>query len=141
MFLLRKFYTFIKCFSDHLKVSAPDHNHSGLSHCITLHGQIPASKRKIPGAPHVDAVAVSASPADCVRVGLHIFFGSSTPDLVISGVNHGNNVALNAVYSGTVGACLEGAIQGIPSIALSIELPTYSVNFLKCWFCWFFTNA
>lgn len=53
------------------------------------------------------------------------------PDLIISGVNHGSNDGLNAVYSGTVAAALEGALQGIPSLAVSIDLPTYDKPVLE----------
>jgi len=63
--------------------------------------------------------AAEGSPADCVIAGLYHVLQDTTPDLVLSGVNRGNNAAENTLYSGTVGACIEAALQGIPSIALS----------------------
>ncbi|SLN47883.1 5'/3'-nucleotidase SurE [Roseisalinus antarcticus] len=63
--------------------------------------------------------AAEGSPADCVLAGLHDVLGDTRPDLILSGVNRGNNSAENALYSGTLGAALEGALQSVPSIALS----------------------
>ncbi len=62
--------------------------------------------------------AAEGSPADCVLAGVHEVMGSP-PDLVLSGVNRGNNSAENACYSGTLGAAMEAALQGLPAIALS----------------------
>ena len=62
--------------------------------------------------------AVEGSPADCVLVGLHDVI-SGKPDLVLSGVNRGNNAGQNTLYSGTIGAAMEAALQGIPAVALS----------------------
>ena len=63
--------------------------------------------------------AAEGSPADCVLAGLHDVMKDARPDLVLSGVNRGNNSAENAVYSGTVGAAMEAALQGVPAVALS----------------------
>jgi len=63
--------------------------------------------------------AAEGSPADCVLAGLHDVMTDRRPDLILSGVNRGNNAAENAVYSGTLGGAMEGAMQGIRSIALS----------------------
>lgn len=63
--------------------------------------------------------AVQGSPADCVLAAVHDVMSQARPDLVLSGINRGNNSAENAVYSGTVGAAMEAALQGIPAIALS----------------------
>ncbi len=63
--------------------------------------------------------AAEGSPADCVLAGLHDVLKDSPPDLVLSGVNRGNNSAENAVYSGTLGGAMEGALQGMRAIALS----------------------
>ena len=58
-------------------------------------------------------------PADCVLAGLYHVMKDAAPDLVLSGVNRGNNAAENTLYSGTIGAAIEAALQGIPAIALS----------------------
>jgi len=63
--------------------------------------------------------AAEGSPADCVLAGLHDILADTPPDLVLAGVNRGNNSAENAVYSGTLGAAIEAALQGLPAIALS----------------------
>ncbi|SDX99942.1 5'/3'-nucleotidase SurE [Citreimonas salinaria] len=63
--------------------------------------------------------AAEGSPADCVLAGVHEMMKDTTPDLVLSGVNRGNNSAENALYSGTLGGAMEGALQGLPAIALS----------------------
>lgn len=63
--------------------------------------------------------AAEGSPADCVLAAVCDIMADAPPDLVLSGVNHGNNSGENAVYSGTVGAAMEAALQGLPAIALS----------------------
>ncbi|MEX5729239.1 5'-nucleotidase [Rhodovulum iodosum] len=63
--------------------------------------------------------AAEGSPADCVLAALHDVMADAKPDLVLSGVNRGNNAAENALYSGTLGGALEAALQGLPAIALS----------------------
>jgi 5'-nucleotidase len=63
--------------------------------------------------------AAEGSPADCVLAGVHDILAETPPDLVLSGVNRGNNSAENAAYSGTLGAAMEAALQGLPAIALS----------------------
>ncbi|TCO73053.1 5'/3'-nucleotidase SurE [Rhodovulum euryhalinum] len=63
--------------------------------------------------------AAEGSPADCVLAGLYDVMTEAKPDLVLSGVNRGNNAAENALYSGTLGGAMEAALQGLPAIALS----------------------
>ena len=63
--------------------------------------------------------AAEGSPADCVLAGLHDVLVDARPDLVLSGVNRGNNAGENAMYSGTLGGAMEAALQGLPSIAMS----------------------
>jgi len=63
--------------------------------------------------------AAEGSPADCVLAGLYDVLQGARPDLVLSGVNRGNNAAENVMYSGTVGGAIEAALQGLPAIALS----------------------
>ncbi|MEO1239924.1 MAG: 5'/3'-nucleotidase SurE [Pseudomonadota bacterium] len=94
-------------------VVAPAFEQSGVSHCInyshpTLLSEL-GPKR----------FAAEGSPADCVLAGIHEVMKDQKPDLVLSGVNRGNNSAENVVYSGTVGGAMEGALQGVRSIALS----------------------
>lgn len=92
---------------------APAFEQSGVGHCIsytrpTMIVQLDARQ-----------FAAEGSPADCVIAGLYDVLKDSPPDLILSGVNRGNNAAENTLYSGTVGACIEAALQGVRSVALS----------------------
>ncbi|WP_373636601.1 5'/3'-nucleotidase SurE [Yoonia sp. BS5-3] len=92
---------------------APAFEQSGVGHCISYtHPTMIAelSERRF---------AAEGSPADCVIAGLYHVMQDNPPDLILSGVNRGNNAAENTLYSGTIGACIEGALQGVRSIALS----------------------
>ncbi len=91
---------------------APAFEQSGVGHCISY--ARPFMIQTI--APR--RVAVEGSPADCVLAGLFQVMDAK-PDLILSGVNRGNNSAENALYSGTLGAAIEGALQGILSIGIS----------------------
>ena len=63
--------------------------------------------------------AAEGSPADCVLAAIYDVLDGAKPDLVLSGVNRGNNAAENVLYSGTIGGAMEAALQGVPAIALS----------------------
>lgn len=92
---------------------APEREQSGTAHCISYTNPVTITK-------HAEmSFAVDGYPADCVLSGLHYVLKDTPPDLVLSGVNRGNNSAENALYSGTLGAALEGALQGVRSVALS----------------------
>lgn len=93
-------------------VAAPESEKSGVSHAISY----TAPTRLTEHGPR--RFAVDGTPADCVIVALNDLM-PEPPDLVISGVNRGHNMAEDAVYSGTVGGAMEGALQGVRSIALS----------------------
>ena len=92
---------------------APAFEQSGVAHCISYAHPTMISEL----APR--RFAIEGSPADCVLAGLHEVLKDQSVDLVLSGVNRGNNSAENALYSGTLGGALEGALQGLPAIALS----------------------
>lgn len=99
--------------SDDIWVVAPETEQSGASHSLTL--TLPLRLRH--AGPQ--RFALSGTPTDCVMMaGIHIM-KDHLPDLVLSGVNRGFNVADDVTYSGTVAAAMEGAVLGIPSIALS----------------------
>jgi 5'-nucleotidase len=91
---------------------APAFEQSGVAHCVNYTRPTLVSKMG-----H-RRYAAEGSPADCVLAGVHDLLPGK-PDLVLSGVNRGNNSAENTLYSGTLGGALEGALQEIPSIALS----------------------
>ncbi len=94
-------------------IVAPAFEQSGVSHCIsyTRPMMIAELGRR--------RYAAEGSPADCVLAGLHDVMKDNPPDLVLSGVNRGNNAGENTLYSGTIGGALEAALQGLPAIALS----------------------
>ncbi len=102
--------------SDDIWVVAPETEQSGASHSLTL--TLPLRLRQ---AGH-QRYALSGTPTDCVMMaGIHLL-QDHLPDLVISGVNRGFNVADDVTYSGTVAAAMEGTVLGIPSIAMSQAL-------------------
>jgi 5'-nucleotidase len=92
---------------------APAFEQSGVGHCISYTHPMMISEMSS------RRYAAEGSPADCVLAGLHEVLSDIPPDLVLSGVNRGNNSAENALYSGTLGGAMEAALQGIPAIALS----------------------
>lgn len=94
-------------------VVAPAFEQSGVSHCISYMKPMRMAQLG------EKRFTVEGSPADCVLVGLHRVLKDLKPDLVLSGVNRGHNVAEDTVYSGTVGAAMEAAMQGHKSIAMS----------------------
>ncbi|SPJ27268.1 5'/3'-nucleotidase SurE [Falsiruegeria mediterranea] len=94
-------------------VVAPAFEQSGVGHCISYtHPMLIAKMGE-------RRYATEGSPADCVLAALHHVMKDARPDLVLSGVNRGNNSAENALYSGTLGGAMEAALQGLPAIAMS----------------------
>lgn len=103
--------------SDDLTVVAPEFDQSGVAHSLSLND--PLRMREVsPGH-----YAVKGTPTDCVLMGLHKIMADRKPDLILSGVNHGHNLAEDVFYSGTVAGAREGAIMGIASIAMSQGFP------------------
>lgn len=100
-----------------ITVIAPDKQQSAVGHAITMNYPL----RVVPFRKGNDlfGYAVEGTPADAVKLGVRSLL-KSPPDMVISGVNHGSNTAINIIYSGTVSAATEGTILGIPSIAVSL---------------------
>lgn len=94
-------------------VVAPSTERSGVAHCISYTTPMLVNEH----GPR--RFSVDGYPADCVLAGMHHILKEAKPDLILSGVNKGNNSAENALYSGTLGAALEGAMQGVLSIAMS----------------------
>jgi len=100
-------------------VVAPREQKSASSHSISIHNPIRIKEELIEGL-ECKAYSVVGTPADCTQVGLS--FLEEDIDLVISGINKGPNVGTDILYSGTVSAAIEGAIYGIPSIAVSMDV-------------------
>ena len=103
-----------------VQVCAPAVNQSASGHKITLFQNIAYSRKTI-GA-DITALAVSGSPADCIALSL-LGLVDAQPDIVVSGINRGENMGQDLTYSGTVTAALEAAISGIPAVAFSLANP------------------
>ena len=99
--------------SDDVWVAAPETNESGASHSLSLHE--PLRMRQVDER----AFAVRGTPTDSVIMGVRHILKDKTPDLVLSGINRGANMAEDVTYSGTIAGAFEGTILGIRSIALS----------------------
>jgi 5'-nucleotidase len=99
--------------SDDVWVVAPETDQSGVSHSLSLND--PLRLRQV----SEQRFAIKGTPSDCVIMGVRHILADHPPDLVLSGVNRGQNVAEDVTYSGTIAAAMEGTILGIRSIALS----------------------
>ena len=98
---------------------APDRVQSGMSQAITINQ--PLFIRQVEKSEGVEIYAFSGTPVDCVKVAFDHIYSERKVDLVLSGINHGSNAAVNVMYSGTMGAAIEGSFYGIPSIGLSLD--------------------
>lgn len=107
-----------------LFVVAPDGQRSASSHSISLHGRLYVRDVDFP-VRGVRAFSVSGTPVDCVKWGI-VSLGSDRPfDLAVAGINEGQNLATDVLYSGTVAAAGEAALQGVPAIAFSLLGPVF----------------
>ena len=103
----------VRPFANDVTIIAPTDNRSGFGRALTLKQDI-----------HLAQISegrfiCSGTPADCILLGLGVVMKDNLPDLVLSGINHGMNAADDIGYSGTIGAAFEGAINNIPSVAIS----------------------
>ena len=110
-------------FTDDVCVVAPLSNQSGVGRAITLHKDIEFVRRD------KRHYGVSGTPADCVMMALNLLYDDQKPDLVLSGINHGMNVADDVGYSGTIGAAMEAAIVDVPVVALSQRFFQRQIDF------------
>ena len=104
-------------------VVAPDRQQSAVGHALTVASPLRATKVHRDGSFY--GWAINGTPADCVKLGVSTLL-DHRPDMVVSGINHGSNTSVNAIYSGTVSAATEGTLMGIPSMAVS--LATFDVT-------------
>lgn len=100
-------------------VAAPKEQCSAMSHRLTVHTDFTIEAAEFP-VKGVKAYRVGGTPADCVKAAV-LELMPQKPDLVFSGINFGYNAGADILYSGTVGACMEALLQGIPAIAYSYE--------------------
>lgn len=108
-------------------VVAPDSPQSGKGHAITL--EEPLRIRKVNLFHDVEAYECSGTPVDCVKLAKHVIFKEENIGLCISGINHGSNAGINIIYSGTMSAAMEAALEGINSIGFSHVNYSYNIDF------------
>lgn len=100
-------------------VVAPNRPQSGMGHAITVGDTLRLKESHL--FEGVKAFECSGTPADCVKIARHyILKGQRQPDVVVSGVNHGSNTSISVLYSGTMSAAIEAAIEGTPAIGFSL---------------------
>jgi 5'-nucleotidase len=110
-------------------VVAPDKPQSGMSNAITLNSTLRIEETRLH---KVDKeYSCSGTPVDCVKIAVNKFLDRK-PDLVLSGINHGSNLSINVIYSGTMSAAIEGAIEGIPSVGFSLGDFSINADFSQC---------
>lgn len=122
---IRKLISLMRTIGD-VVVVAPDGPQSAMGHAITMKNPLVYSKIEI--TDNYKEYSLNGTPVDCVKFGLHRLL-ERKPDLVVSGINHGSNASINIIYSGTMGAALEGAMGGIPAIGFSILDYSSGANF------------
>jgi 5'-nucleotidase len=109
-------------------VVAPDSPQSGMGHAITLHDSLRLSPMQVDAGPQTE-YSCSGTPVDCVKLALHEVLKDQKPNLIVSGVNHGSNASVNVIYSGTMSAAVEGAMQDVPSIGFSLLDSSWDADF------------
>jgi len=107
-------------------IIAPDKPQSGMGHAITINSTIRINKRNTYDVK--EEYSCSGTPVDCIKFGVNKIMDRK-PDLCVSGINHGTNMSINVIYSGTMSAAVEGAIEGIPSIGFSLSDYTIDADF------------
>ena len=119
----------IKIMNDFGKVVvvAPDGPQSGMGHAITIEATIRCDKVIIDKGPQIE-YSCSGTPVDCVKLAVNQLLDRK-PDLCVSGINHGSNSSINVIYSGTMSAAVEGALEGIPSAGFSLLDYAHNADF------------
>lgn len=102
-----------RMFSDDVWVIAPDEERSGAGHSMSISNPIRIRQRD------ERHWAVRGTPTDCALLGIHELIPGKRPDVILSGINRGPNLGEDVTYSGTCSAAMEGAVLGVPAIALS----------------------
>lgn len=107
----------------------PLHPHSGMSMALTVRD--PLRVKRVDDYRGVPMFAVDGTPTDCVKVARHCIL-PRRPQMVVTGINHGSNAGINLLYSGTMGAALEGCVLGIPSVGFSLTNHSMDADFAPC---------
>ena len=107
----------------------PELPQSGMSMALTVNS--PLKVKRLPDYLEAKMYMVDGTPVDCVKIAIDNLL-PRRPDIVVSGINHGSNAAINVVYSGTMGAAFEGCAYGIPSIGFSLTSHDENADFTPC---------
>lgn len=107
-------------------VVAPDKPQSAMGHAITINAILNVKEISVNG--NVRTVSTSGTPVDCVKLAVQEVLHRK-PDLVVSGINHGSNASINVIYSGTMSAAVEAALEGIPAIGFSLLDYSHDADF------------
>lgn len=112
----------------HLTIVSPKKPQSGMSMAVTM-GHKPIAVKKISSSESEEWWYLDGTPASCVKFGIDNILWPQKPDLVISGINHGSNASTASIYSGTIGAAMEGAVNLIPAIGVSLDSYDHDADF------------
>lgn len=120
-------------------VVAPDRERSAAGHSLTLHTPLRVEELEDAKIGAKRTWVTTGTPGDCVKIAISAILGKDEqPDVVISGINHGPNLGADILYSGTVSCAMEGAMLGVPSIAVS--LASMNANYDDFKYCAHFTS-
>jgi len=125
---LRKLIDFCRPLGE-IVVVAPQEGMSGMGHAITV--KHPLRLKKIHEGEGYREYSCNGTPVDAVKLGEKVILDHQ-PDLLVSGINHGSNTAVNIIYSGTMAAVLEGTVDGIPSVGFSLNDFSPDADFSLC---------
>ncbi|MBW7844272.1 MAG: 5'/3'-nucleotidase SurE [Bacteroidia bacterium] len=107
-------------------VVAPDSPQSAMGHAVTIHKPLRLEKTDLYG--DIQSYKCSGTPVDCVKLAVDKVLHRK-PDLMVSGINHGSNSSINILYSGTMSAAIEAAIEGMPAVGFSLSDFAYDADF------------
>jgi len=124
---IRNLVAFMREIGD-VVVVAPDKGQSGMGHAVTITHPLRLEKVDVDGD-HQE-YSCSGTPVDCVKLAVNKVLHRK-PDVLVSGINHGSNSSINVIYSGTMSAAIEGAMEGIPSIGFSLLDYSLDADFLS----------
>ncbi len=122
---IRKLISVMRKFGD-IIVVAPDKPQSGMGHAITV--ATPLRLKTIVIEEGYEEYTCNGTPVDCVKLAEKAILHGN-PDLIVSGINHGSNASINVIYSGTMAAVFEGAIEGVTAIGFSLDDYSWNADF------------
>ncbi len=111
-------------------VVAPDSPQSGQGHAITI--SQPLRLKRVDVFEGIEAYECTGTPVDCVKLAKYVVLKGRQAELCVSGINHGSNASINIIYSGTMSAAMEAALEGIDAIGFSLLDYSWDANFEYC---------